>query len=90
MPVVPTVTADGVKIVELAREKHGTVVAFGRAIGCHPRSISNMRNDRIVSLKFAEQIAAELGVPLSAITLADDPGQDEDDEAPDEPGEVAA
>ena len=74
MPLVPTVIADGDKISELAQAKYGTRyghrTALAASIGRQPKSISNMRGGRRVSVKFATQIAEALGVPLAEITLA--------------------
>ena len=81
MPAVPTVTADGAKICELARAQHGTVKAFALSIGKHPNAITNMRQPRFreVYVKSLTKIADALGVPLSEITLPDE--GDEEDEA---------
>jgi hypothetical protein len=74
MPLVPTVIADGDKISELAKAKYGTRyghrTALAASIGRQPKSISNMRGGRRVSVRFATEIAEALGVPLAAITLA--------------------
>jgi hypothetical protein len=90
MPLVPTVIADGDKISELAAAKYGSRRGFRKAlaasIGRQPKSISNMRGGRRVSVRFATQIAEALGVPLSEITLAAEDSQQE----PGEPDEVAA
>jgi hypothetical protein len=73
MPPVPTITADGVKICELAREKYGSVSRFAEAIGRHPSSIWNLRQidrpDRNLSVTFAQDIADALGVTVAEITL---------------------
>ena len=82
MPAVPTVTADGAKICELAKAQHGTVKAFAASIGKHPNAITNMRQARfrVVYVKSLTKIADALGVPLSEITLPDD-GEDDESEA---------
>ena len=81
MALVPTVTADGTKICELAKAKHGTVKAFADSIGKSPNAIWNMRQARFrtVGVKNLTKIADALGVPLSEITLPDE--GDEEDEA---------
>jgi plasmid maintenance system antidote protein VapI len=87
MPLVPTVIADGDKISELAAAKYGTKYgarsALAASIGRQPKSISNMRGGRRVSVKFATQIAEALGVSLDRITLPDEAEQDEPAEQPD-------
>jgi transcriptional regulator with XRE-family HTH domain len=80
MPLVPTVTADGAKICELAKQKYGTVAALAAAIGCQPNSISNLRQERVArtfSLKFATRVAQALDVPLSEITVPGETGETE-------------
>jgi transcriptional regulator with XRE-family HTH domain len=68
MPLVETVVADRVKIKRLAKAREGSVRAFALRIGRHPGSITNMKNGKAVSVKFAALIASELGVDISAIT----------------------
>jgi transcriptional regulator with XRE-family HTH domain len=72
MALVPTVVADGPKICELAKAKHGTVKAFADSIGRHPNAITNMHQPRlsVVSVKALTKIAEALGVDISEITLA--------------------
>ena len=79
MALVPTVIADGVKICDLAREKHGTVTAFAHSIGKNPNAIWNMRRRRwrVVSVKNITAYAEALGVDVADITLPDE-SSDED------------
>jgi hypothetical protein len=86
MALVPTVLADGVKICELATEKHGTVTAFAHSIGKNPNAIWNLRGQRlrVVSVKNLTAIAEALGVDVGEITLPDERGDE------DEPAEAAA
>lgn len=70
---------DGAKICALAKEKHGTVKAFALSLGCLPNTISNLRQARPTHVKFAEKIAAALGVTLSEITLSASSGEEQDD-----------
>jgi hypothetical protein len=74
MALVPTVVADGAKICELAKARHGSVKAFAISIGRHPNAIWNMRQARFrdVSVKSATQIASALGVEVSEITITDE------------------
>lgn len=74
MALVPTVVANGPKICELAKAKHGTVKAFAASIGRHPNAITNMHQPRcqVVSVKSLTKIAEALGVDISEITLSGD------------------
>jgi len=85
MPLVPTVIADGAKICELAKAKHGTVKAFAASIGRHPNAITNMCQPRfrVVAVKSLAKVADGLGVPLSEITLPSSAAQDEESAEPD-------
>jgi hypothetical protein len=79
MPLVETVVTDRVKIKELARKRDGSLRAFALRIGRHAGSFTNMKHGKPVGIKFAEQIAAELGVELGAITVSGDEAAGEDE-----------
>jgi transcriptional regulator with XRE-family HTH domain len=63
MPPVETARPDGPKIRELIRANGYSVSGFGRAIGRHPQTISDIvRKNLVISLPLLFQVARGLHV----------------------------
>ena len=70
MPPVETVTPDGPKIRELIRARGYSVSGFGRAIGRHPQTISDIVREKllVISIPLLFQIARGLRVQPNVIS----------------------